>query len=141
MKKKKRKNCLRTSPRHRFQPDLETTAVTFPQNGTQPLDTTIVRQYGLCGEFGWVRLLVVCSPYEKPIPTNQKIFAVGKSGPNATFNLFFLGLGWPYVGDFVGFIIIFIQPNRTWKNPKRPSVNLLPTDHTTSHRDVDSPSR
>ena len=33
---------------------------------------------------------------------------VGKSGPNATFNLFFLGLGWPWVGEFVGFVIIFI---------------------------------
>ena len=26
---------------------------------------------------------------------------------NATFNLFFLGLGWPWVGEFVGFILIF----------------------------------
>ena len=29
------------------------------------------------------------------------------SGPNATFNLLFLGLGWPWVGEFVGFMIIF----------------------------------
>ena len=27
--------------------------------------------------------------------------------PNATFDLIFLGLGWPWVGEFVGFIIIF----------------------------------
>ena len=33
---------------------------------------------------------------------------MGKSGPNATFNLFCLGLGWPWVGEFVGFIIFFI---------------------------------
>ena len=32
---------------------------------------------------------------------------MGKSGPIATFNLFFIGLGWPWVGEFVGFIIIF----------------------------------
>ena len=32
---------------------------------------------------------------------------MGKSGPNATFNLFFLGLGWPWVGEFVGFKKIF----------------------------------
>ena len=32
---------------------------------------------------------------------------MGKSGPNATLNLFFLGLGWPWVGEFVGFIIVF----------------------------------
>ena len=32
---------------------------------------------------------------------------MGKAGPNATFNLFFLGLGWPWVGEFVGFIIVF----------------------------------
>ena len=30
-----------------------------------------------------------------------------KTSPNATFNLFFLGLGWPWVGEFVGFITIF----------------------------------
>ena len=30
-----------------------------------------------------------------------------KSGPNATFNPFFLGLGWPWVREFVGFIIMF----------------------------------
>ena len=43
----------------------------------------------------------------KPIPTHGKMFAVGKSDPNATFNLFFLGLGWAWVGGFVGFMIIF----------------------------------
>ena len=32
---------------------------------------------------------------------------MGKSGPNATFNLIFRGLGWPWVGEFVGFIIVF----------------------------------
>ena len=46
--------------------------------------------------------------YIKPIPTHEKLFAVGKSGPNDTFNLIFLGLGWPWVGEFVGFIILFI---------------------------------
>ena len=30
-----------------------------------------------------------------------------KSGPNASFRLFFLGLGWPWAGEFVGFIMIF----------------------------------
>ena len=29
--------------------------------------------------------------YIKQIPTHKKIFAVGKSGPNAAFNLVFLG--------------------------------------------------
>ena len=43
----------------------------------------------------------------KQIPTHEKVFAVGKRGLNATFNLIFLGLGWPWVGKFVGFIIIF----------------------------------
>ena len=44
----------------------------------------------------------------KSIPTHEKLLAVGKSGPIATFNLFFLGLGWPWVGELVGFIIIVI---------------------------------
>ena len=43
-----------------------------------------------------------------PIPTHEKSFAVGKSGPIATFNLIFLGLGWPWVGGFVGFKRIII---------------------------------
>ena len=43
----------------------------------------------------------------KPIPTHEKILAVGKSGPIATFNPNFLGLGWPWVGEFVGFMIMF----------------------------------
>ena len=47
--------------------------------------------------------------YIKPIPTHEKIFAVGKSAPTATFNLIFLGLGWAWIGEFVGFIIIFIS--------------------------------
>ena len=33
---------------------------------------------------------------------------MGKNGLNATLSLFFLGLGWPWVGEFVGFIIIHI---------------------------------
>ena len=32
---------------------------------------------------------------------------MGKSGPNATFKPFFSGLGWPWVGECVGFILIF----------------------------------
>ena len=28
-----------------------------------------------------------------------------KSGPIVNFNLIFLGLGWPWVGEFVGFMI------------------------------------
>ena len=31
--------------------------------------------------------------YIKPIPTHEKLFAEGKSGPIAAFNLIFLGLG------------------------------------------------
>ena len=55
---------------------------------TQPL-----YYYGVRGEFGWVRFLVVCFLY-KPIPTHEKSFAVRKSGPNATFfSIIFLGLG------------------------------------------------
>ena len=45
--------------------------------------------------------------YIKPIPTHERLFTVGKSGPNATFKPFFSGLGWPWVGECVGFILIF----------------------------------
>ena len=48
-------------------------------------------------------------PYMKPILTNEKLFDVGKKWPKMpTFDLIFLGLGWPsVVGEFVGFMIIF----------------------------------
>ena len=67
----------------------------------------------------WWGLITVCAEnlvglgflwsasYRKPIPTHEKLFAEGKTASNATFNLIFLGLGWPWVGEFVGFIIIF----------------------------------
>ena len=42
--------------------------------------------------------------YIKSIPTHENYLLWKKSGPNATFNLFFLGLGWSWVGEFVGFI-------------------------------------
>ena len=45
--------------------------------------------------------------YIKSIPTHEKLFAIGKSGPIATFNLLFLELGWPWVGEFVGFVLKF----------------------------------
>ena len=38
---------------------------------------------------------------------------MGKSGPNATLNLFFLGLGWRWVGESVGFILLFMFFNPT----------------------------
>ena len=46
--------------------------------------------------------LLSCVSYIKSICCGEK------SGPNATFNLFFLGSGWPWVGEFVGFILVFI---------------------------------
>ena len=56
----------------------------------------VPRKFGVCGEFGWVRFLVVTRyiSYIRLIPTHDKIFAVGKkSGRIASFNLIFLGLG------------------------------------------------
>ena len=62
--------------------------------------------------------------YIKSIPTHQKLFAVGKSGPNATFNLILLGLGGPWVGKLVGFIIVFkcFPTQQKLVNRKHPDV-------------------
>ena len=63
-------------------------------------------------EFGWVGFLMVCFLHimDKINPNPPKKYLLWeKSGPNATFNLIFLGLGWPWVGEFVGFIIIFTR--------------------------------
>ena len=35
----------------------------------------------------------------KLILTHEKLFVVGKRGPKATFNLIFVGFGWPWVGS------------------------------------------
>ena len=57
----------------------------------------------------------------KPVPTHEKILAVGKSGPNATLNLFLLGLGWPWVGEFVGVILfMFSNPNYVGESQNTP---------------------
>ena len=66
--------------------------------------------------------------YIKPIPVHEKIYAVGKSGPTTTLNLFFLGLGWPWVGEFVGFIIIFLccPTQQNLVNRKHP-ISLPPS--------------
>ena len=49
--------------------------------------------------FCLVRFLVVCF-LRKTNPDPRKIKLLWeKRGPNATFNLVFLGLGWPWVGE------------------------------------------
>ena len=47
----------------------------------------------LAGNFVGLGFLQSVS-FVKSIPTPEKLFAVGKNGPIATFNLFFLGLGY-----------------------------------------------
>ena len=64
--------------------------------------------YGVCQECGWVRFLAVYFPH-KTNPNPRKIYMLWeKVALNATFNLFFLGLGWPWVGEFDGFIIMLM---------------------------------
>ena len=83
-----------------------------PRNGTKPPHNRL-----FAVNFGWVGFLVVCFvSYIKSTPTHEKVFAVGKSGPNAAFNLFFcrfwVDLG---LGEFVGFVIIFVCfPTIVW---------------------------
>ena len=57
-------------------------------------------------------------------PTNQYLLRE-KVAQMPTFNLFFLVLGWPWVGEFVGFIIKFICfPTSTefWCITKHPNI-------------------
>ena len=69
--------------------------------------------------------------YIEPIPTHENLFAVGKSGPTATFNLIFLGLRWPWVGEFVGFFIIYIgfPTQQNLVNRKHPPVSTIVINH------------
>ena len=43
--------------------------------------------------------------YMKSIPNPRKTVCCGKTWHKCHFDLIFLGLGWPWVGEFVGFII------------------------------------
>ena len=54
--------------------------------------------------------LVVCFLCKINPNPRKNINYLAKSGPSATFNLrvTFLGLGWPWVGEFAGFILICI---------------------------------
>lgn len=56
-------------------------------------------------EIGWVGILVLCFLYEIiPNPWEKVRTCCGKKpGPNATFTLF------SWVGEFVGFIMIFMR--------------------------------
>ena len=67
-----------------------------------------VSYQGVCGEFGWVGFLVVCFPYETNLNIRKIIYSGKKVAQNATFNLIFLGFGWPWVGEFIGFMVISI---------------------------------
>ena len=62
---------------------------------------------GVCGEFGWVRFLVV-GFLRKTNPNPRKNYLLWEKVAQAPLlNLIFLGLGWPWVGEFVGFMTIF----------------------------------
>ena len=72
---------------------------------------------------GWVS----CSPFPiiKSIPTRKKSFDARKSGPNATFSLIFLWLGWPWVGEFFGFMTILtcFPTQQNFANGKHPNYD------------------
>ena len=60
--------------------------------------------------FGWVS----CSLFPVAYRTNpnlRKKIAVGKSSPNATFEL-----GWPWIEEFVGFVTILSKVDYTFSN-------------------------
>ena len=48
---------------------------------------------------------VSCISQSQP---TKKYLLRGKSGPDATFDLIFVGSGWPWVWEFVGFIAILM---------------------------------
>ena len=73
--------------------------------------------------FGWVGFLVVCFLYETTPNPPRNIGCGKKSGQIATFDLiFFLGLGWPWVGEFRRFhyniYSMFSNPTEFGKSKK-----------------------
>ena len=60
-----------------------------------------------CGKIRWVGFLLVCFRH-KTNPNPRKIICCGEKVAQMPLqNLFFLRLGWPWVGEFVGFIITY----------------------------------
>ena len=55
---------------------------------------------------GWVSCSLFLVQNRSQLTKNYLLWE--KSGLSATFDLIFLGLGWPWVVEFVGFIVIFI---------------------------------
>ena len=74
----------------------------------------------------WVEFLVVVFLYKtNPNPQKKNYLLWEKVAQMPLFNLIFLGLGWPWVGEFVGFITTFIrfptqQNSVNRKHPIRP---------------------
>ena len=75
----------------------------------------------------WVGFLAVCYLYKIKPNLRKKKCCEEKSGPKATFNLFFLRLGWPWVEEFVGFMVIFtcFPTQQNLVNRKHPIGGLV----------------
>ena len=91
---------------------LETTKhneITTVESSTNPRLTMSGIKYGVCGEFVFVGVSCSLFPLQNQIPTHEKVCLLcGKKWPQMPFfNLIFLGLGWPWVREFVGFIVMF----------------------------------
>ena len=70
----------------------------------------------VCGKISCVRFVVVCLLYKaNPNPRKKYLLWEKKWSKYHFLKLFFLGLGWPWFGEFVGFTVICIyfptQPN------------------------------
>ena len=65
---------------------------------------------------------------------------MGKSGPNATLDLFFFLLSWPWVGEFVGFIIVLtcFPTQQNLENRKHPINTLSPKRGCSFHNGINS---
>ena len=83
-------NCVRREIRA----PIDATTRTHSSESNQALKTDWPRNSPVfCREFGWVRFIVVCFLYKINPSSRKKKNCCGKSGPSATFNLVFLGVG------------------------------------------------
>ena len=70
----------------------------------------------------WVGFHVACFLYKiKSQTTKNYLLLWEKSGPNATFNLIFLWVGWPRVGEFHENIYMFSNPTEKLGKSQAPS--------------------
>ena len=87
--RKKQLLCEKSGPNATFEPNFDRVGLALDWRKFRRFHSIIFFIFSDPTEF---------SKSQTPYQVRCTVIAVGESGPSATFNLIFLGLGWPWVG-------------------------------------------